>query len=208
MSNTQAYNGFQQFFGGSGQAPTFSMSTRLIAAGDTQAAGFGDPMYPVLSTANGYISQAHTPTTTVVAGIFVGCKYLSTSQKRVVWNNYWPGADATGDVTAYVIDDPNAQFVVQTSTSAFQITGTLSSYTSSPVGQYAQFSIGTVNTANGQSGAYLSALGTTVTYPFIVRDMFVSPSNGGDPTALYCKVIVGFNNEILRTNGAGPTGIS
>ena len=33
-------------------------------------------------------------------------------------------------------------------------------------------------------------------------------SNGGDPTTQYNKVIVGFNNEWLRTNGAGPTGIS
>lgn len=207
MSNTQAYNGFQSYYGGSGGAPTFQNSTRLIASGNGTAIYFGDPVMPVVSTATGYITQG-SPGTTALAGIFIGCKYLSTSQKRTVWSNYWPGSDATGDVTAYVTDDPNAQFIVQCSTSAFEATGTLSALTSFPVGQYAQFSIGTGNAANGQSGAYLSSLATTATFPFIIRDMYIGPSNGGDPLSLYNKVIVGFNNQLLRTNGAGPTGIS
>jgi hypothetical protein len=207
MANTQGYFGFSQIFGGSGGAPTFGQSPKRIASTNSTAIYYGDPVMPVISTANGYITQA-SPGTTVLAGIFVGCKYQSTSQKRTVWSRYWPGSDATGDVEAYVIDDPNAQFLVQTLASSFAISGTVTNFTSSPVGQYAQFSIGTGNTANGLSGAYLSGLGTTATFPFIVRDMWISNSNGGDPTAAYCNVIVGFNNELLRTNGAGPTGIS
>jgi len=207
MANTQAYAGFSQIFGGSGGAPTMGQSLKRIASTNSTAIYYGDPVMPVISTANGYITQA-SPGTTVLAGIFVGCRYLSTSQKRPVWSRYWPGSDATGDVDAYVIDDPNAQFLVQTSTSSFQITGTVTNFTSSPVGQYAQFTIGTGNTANGQSGAYLSSLGTTATLPFIIRYMWISNSNGGDPTSLNCNVIVGFNNELLRTNGAGHTGIS
>lgn len=207
VSNTQAYNGFQIYYGGSGGAPTFQNSVRLIASGNGTAIYFGDPVMPVVSTATGYITQG-SPGTTTLAGIFIGCKYLSTSQKRVVWSNYWPGSDATGDVTAYVVDDPNAQFIVQCSTSAFYATGTATALTSFPVGQYAQFSIGTGTAANGQSGAYLSSLATTVTFPFIIRAMYDGPSNGGDVLSLYNKVIVGFNNEWLRSGGAGPTGIS
>jgi hypothetical protein len=209
MANTNAPFGFQEYYGGAGGAPTFAQSTRRVASTDSTAIFFGDPVMPVVSTANGYITQA-SPGTTVVAGIFVGCKYLSTSQKRTVWSRYWPGSDATGDVEAYVIDDPNARFVVMGNSTTFNITGTLSTYTSSPVGQYAQFAIGTGNTASGQSGAYLNTLGTTVTYPFIVVDLITSPpgSNGADPTTAYNWVVVGFNNQIARTNGAGPTGIS
>jgi hypothetical protein len=76
------------------------------------------------------------------------------------------------------------------------------------IGQYAQFSIGTGNTSTGRSGAYLSSLATTVTFPFIITDYQIGVGNGGDPTSQYCNVIVGFNNEYLRSNGAGPTGIS
>lgn len=207
MANTQGYFGFSEVYGGSGGAPTMAQTERRIASTNSTAIFYGDPVQPVTSTANGYITQG-TGSTTVCAGIFVGCKYLSTSQKRTVWSRYWPGSDATGDVLAYVIDDPNAQFLVQTAGSSFAITGTVTNFTSSPVGQYANYTIGTGNTANGQSGAYLSAVGTTITYPFIVRDMWISNSNGGDPTSANCNVIVGFNNEVWRTNGAGPTGIS
>jgi hypothetical protein len=161
---------------------------------------------PVVGTANGYITQA-APGTTALAGIFVGCKYLSTSQKRVVWSNYWPGSDATGDVEAYVIDDPNARFIVQTSTSSFPMTGSVTTMTSGVIGQNAQFSIGTGSTATGRSGAYLSSLGTTATFPFTIVDYSVSFGNGGDPTTQYCNVVVQFNNEAWRSNGA-VTGIS
>lgn len=207
MANTQAYFGFTQYQGGAGGAPTFAQSVRRIAASNSTAIYTGDPVMPVVSTANGYITQA-APGTTTLAGIFVGCKYLNTSLGRTVWSNYWPGSGATGDVEAYVIDDPNSRFIVQTSTTSFPITGTASTQTSGVQGQYAQFSIGTGNTSTGRSGAYLSSVGTTVTFPFIIVDYQVGFQNGGDPTSQYCNVIVGFNNEIFRSNGAGPTGIS
>jgi hypothetical protein len=207
MANTQAYYGFLQYQGGAGGAPTFAQSARRIASGNSTAIYTGDPVMPVVSTANGYITQA-SPGTTRLDGIFVGCQYLSTSQKRTVWSSYWPGSDATGDVIAYVIDDPNARFVVQTSTTAFPMTGTATTMTSGVIGQYAQFSIGSGNTSTGRSGAYLSSVGTTVTFPFTIVDYAIGFGNGGDPTSQYCNVIVGFNNEIFRSNGAGPTGIS
>jgi hypothetical protein len=207
MANTQAYFGFTQYQGGAGGAPTMAQSVRRIASGNSTAIYTGDPVMPVVSTANGYITQAAAGTTTL-AGIFVGCKYLNTALGRTVWSNYWPGSGATGDVEAYVIDDPNSRFIVQTSTTAFPMTGTATTMTSGVIGQYAQFTIGTGNTSTGRSGAYLSAVGTTVTYPFTIVDYQVGVSNGGDPTSQYCNVIVGFNNEIFRSNGAGPTGIS
>jgi hypothetical protein len=207
MANTQAYFGFTQYQGGAGGAPTFAQSVRRIASGNSTAIYTGDPVMPVVSTANGYITQA-APGTTSLAGIFVGCRYLNTSIGRVVWSNYWPGSNASGDVEAYVIDDPNSRFIVQTSTTSFPMTGTATTMGSGVIGQYAQFSIGTGNTSTGRSGAYLSSLATTATFPFIIVDYQVGFQNGGDPTSQYCNVIVGFNNEIFRSNGAGPTGIS
>ena len=209
MANTNAPFGFSQYQGGAGGAPTFAQTVRRIASTDTTKIFAGDPVMPVVSTANGYITQA-SPGTTTLAGIFVGCQYVSVSQKRTVWSNYWPGADANGDVIAYVVDDPNARFVVMGNSTTFNITGTLSAYGSSPIGKYAQFAIGTGNTANGISGAYLNSVATTATFPFVVVDLITAPpgANGADPTTAYNWVVVGFNNEWLRTNGAGPTGIS
>lgn len=209
MANTNAPFGFRQFQGGAGGAPTFAQVELRIASNNTTAIYYGDAVVPVTGTATGYIKQA-TASTVALAGIFVGCKYLSTSQKRVVWSNYWPGADATGDVLAYVINDPNARFVVQGGSTTFNIGGTLTTFTTSPIGQYCQLNVGTGSTATGLSGMYVDTLGTTVTYPFIVTDLITFPpgANGADPTTAYNWVVVGFNNALTRTNGAGPTGIS
>lgn len=209
MSNTNAPFGFRDYYAGSGGAGTFAQHVYKIKSDNSTAIFRGDPVQPVVTTATGYITQG-VPGTVVIVGIFEGCKYLSTSQKRTVWQNYWPGSDASADIDAYVFDDPNAQFVVQGNSTTFNITGTLSTMTSGPQMQYAQYAIGTGNTSTQQSGAYLNSLGTTVTFPFIVRDLITQPpgANGADPTSAYNWVVVGFNNEIMRTNGAGPTGIS
>lgn len=208
MANTNTPFGFRDYYGGSGGAGTFAQHIYKVASG-SGAIYRGDPVQPVTGSANGYVIQG-SPGTTVITGIFEGCQYFSTSRKQRVWNNYWPGSDATGDVDAYVFDDPNAQFYVMGNSTTFNITGTTTTQTSGPQMQYAQYAIGTGNTSTQQSGAYLNSLGTTVTFPFIVRDLITAPpgANGADPTTAYNWVVVGFNNEIQRTNGAGPTGIS
>lgn len=211
MANTNSPFGFAQYQGGAGAAATFGMTRRRIASTNATAVYAGDPVMPVVSTATGYITQGAAGTT-VLAGIFSSCEFLSISNGRKVWRNYYPGSDATGDVFAYVVDDPQARFRVQGNSTTFNITGTTSAWASSPIGQYAQFSIGTGTVVGGygQSGAFLNTLGTTVTLPFIVADLIDQPpgSPGADPTTAFNHVVVGFNNEWMRDNGAGPTGIS
>lgn len=209
MVNSNSPFGFSQYQGSAGGAPTFAMSVRRIAAGNATAIFTGDPVNPVVGAANGYVTQG-VPGTVRIDGIFWGCTFTSVVQKRRIWSNFWPGSDANGDVTAFIVDDPNTRFKVMGNSTTFNITGTPSAFTSSPIGQYAQYAIGTGNTATGISGAYLTALATTVTLPFIVTDLILDPpgSTGADPTTAYNWVVVGFNNEWMRTNGAGPTGIS
>ena len=84
MANQNAPFGFLQYYGGAGGAPTFAQSTRRVAS-SAGAIYFGDPVMPVESTANGYIVQANPSNAYPLAGIFVGCQYLSTSQKRRSW---------------------------------------------------------------------------------------------------------------------------
>ena len=197
MANVFAPFGFSQYKG-TGSAPTYEMSTRLIASNNATPIFSGDAVIPL---ASGYIAQA-TAGTVRVEGIFIGCRYLSTSQKRVVWNSYWPGSDATGDVIAHIVDDPNAQFLVQASAST--------NVTFANIGEYIQLNVGTGNTATGQSGMTVDSPNTTVTLPFIVRGLVANPpgANGTDIASVANYVIVGFNNASTRTNGAGPVGIA
>ena len=68
---------------------------KLVAAGYIEAAAAGDRML----------------------GVFAGCKY-NASNGEIIFKRYWPTGTATlndGDVTAYVYDDPNIVFAIQSS---------------------------------------------------------------------------------------------
>ena len=195
MANTDAPFGFRQYRG-LGSAPTYEQSVLLIKSDNSTAVYFGDP---VSNLNTGYITRS-TAGTAQIAGIFAGCKYLSTSQKRTVWSNYWPGSDASADVEAYIIDDPNAQFVVQAGGTAIGL---------ADMGLYVQFNLGTGNSSTGISGAYVESPAVTATLPFRIIGFITQPpgANGTDITSAYNQIIVGFNNVTSRNNGAGPTGI-
>jgi hypothetical protein len=184
MANTFAPFGFQQD-SGTGSTPTYEQVTRFINY-NASAIYSGDP---VTSQTDGSIAIA-SPGTTQIAGIFYGCKYLSVSMRRVVWNNYWPGTDvaSTQTVEAYIVNDPNAQFVVQSD----GVTG----LTQADVGANVQFAIGTPNTQNGISGAYVQSPNTTPTLPFRILKIVTWNFNGvtNPTTGAAAYAIVGFNN--------------
>ena len=183
MANTNTPFGFRQY-SGTGSAPTYEQVAMTIASGNSTAIYFGDPVVP-LNT--GYIAQAAS-NSIQIAGIFVGCKYLSVSQKRTVWSNYWPGSDANGDVEAYVVNDPNAKFVAQSDS-----TGVAFADINANIG----FAIGTGNSATGISGAYLdtSTLNTTNTLPFrVVSLVSAPPGANGTQSGAYNWAVVAFNN--------------
>ena len=186
MANTNAPFGFRQY-SGTGSAPTYEQVSVLIASTDTTACFFGDPVTPLTS---GYVTRASSSSSsgnTQIAGIFVGCQYLSVAQKRTVWSNYWPGSDNNGDVTAYIVNDPNAKFVVQS-----DATGNAQADVNANVG----FTIGSGNTANGISGAYInSTVYTDSSQPFRIISLVTNPpGSAGTASGAYNWVIVAFNN--------------
>ena len=218
MANVLAPFGFS-YYQGTGSAPTCEMVT-MPALYNAGAIYFGDAVVPDTSTADGCIKQALASgsSTVALAGIFAGCSYLSVSQKRLVWSNYWPGSDvASGNyVNCYVVNDPNAQFLCQTSNS----NTTASAVVFGKVGQLIGLAVGTGTAANGISGmtADQYLIGTTATLPFIIKAIYGStttgiPSygppgaNGTDVASGNNYIIVGFNNVLSRANGA-LTGIS
>ena len=191
MANTHAPVGFSQY-SGNGSAPTYEQVPVQIAY-NASAIYFGDPVEP---DANGQVIRSDgTIAAAGIAGIFVGCKYLSVSQKRTVWSNYWPGTDVASSQTVegYIVNDPNARFVVQTgSTGATQST----------VNLLVGFDIGSGNASNGLSGAFVdvttAAAGTT-TLPFRVIGLVTEPpGSAGTEAGAYNRVIVAFNNVTTK----------
>ena len=226
---------------GAGNLPTSPntwappIGSTLIIQGATMSSGNLNGAFTVTSsttttvlcansgvTISGSSTASGTVTVIVpIAGVFAGCKYTSTSQKRTVWSNYWPGADATGDVTAYITTDPNAQFIVQTAS-----TGEAASAVGlASIGQNIAFAYNDYtatgetngNTATGLSTMFAdqysliskSAAGATTNayLPFRIVSLAnytpgaVSPLatiNGNDSTSAYNRIVVGFNNSMPR----------
>jgi len=137
MANTNSPFGFVQYRGGSGASPTFSQTKRRVAAGNATAIFFGDPVMPVIGAANGYITQG-APGTTVSMASSSSANICRSANRGRSGTTTGPDRTPSGDVLAYVVDDPQAQWRVQGNSTTFNITGTVSSWTSSPVGQYAQ----------------------------------------------------------------------
>lgn len=188
MANTNAPFGFRQY-SGTGSAPTYEQVAVDIAYSTTNIF-FGDPVAP---TNTGYITQASSSggsSDTQIAGIFVGCQYLSTAQKRTVWSNYYPGGTdpATGTIVGYIVNDPNAKFVAQTGTG-----GAAQTNINNTVG----FTIGSGNTSTGISAALvnMATAGTDNTQPFkIVSLVTQPPGSAGTAAGDYNWVVVSFNN--------------
>jgi len=188
MANTFAPFGFSQYRG-TGSAPTYEQVARSIAltAGAIYA---GDP---VTSQSDGTIAQS-APGTTQIAGIFVGCEYVSATLNRKVWSPYWPGSGsalANTTVTGYVINDPNAQFLCQSGNAGSPVAIT-------DIDANINFAIGTGNALNGMSGAYANqaTIAVTATLPFRIVGLHTNPpgSNGTDSASNGNWIIVAFNN--------------
>ncbi len=174
------------------------------------------------ATINATSTASGTVTVVVpIAGIFVGCKYLSTGQQKTVWQRYWGGTDAASDVIAYVVNDEAAQFSVQTGNSNTTATavGLLN------VGQNISFAYNdstSTGETNGNTSTGLSTMfadqyslianssaGATTNgfLPFRILALQnyipgqTSPLvsiNGNDSATAYNRIIVGFNNAMSR----------
>jgi len=207
MANTNAPFGFSQY-SGTGSSPTYEQVQLAISSTNSTSPQIfsGDP---VAQLSTGYICQVGTNGTTSanaaatgsMIGIFAGCKYLSVSQKRTVWSNYWPGSDvASGNyVTGYIVNDPNARFIAQSDSTGIAFPTDINA----TIG----FAIGTGNAANGISGAYLDTTTiNTATYnvnaPFKIVGVyqpFVSSFPGSYANGqAYDWAIVSLNNVATR----------
>jgi hypothetical protein len=247
MANTNAPFGFSQY-SGNGSAPTYEQTELLISATSSTNPQifYGDP---VAQLSTGTICQLGTNSTGGtgggqttgsgnLVGVFVGCKYLSVSQKRTTWSNYFPGigdvnSTSTNYVSAYVITDPNAKFIVQTANSNTTATAVGASSIGQNIGVAFAAGNGTNtntlaptytsnngpgNTANGLSTAFADQYtlttpgGTSATLPFRILGLAnftpdgsnpLQSINGNDYTSAYNRIIVGFNNAAMKSGVVG-----
>lgn len=134
---------------------------------------------PVMLTGTGNniqlaIGSAGTPTPDGL-GIFAGCFYTDAKGKPT-WSHYWPASTVATDAIAYVWDDPQIVFEVQSATCALNDLGAL-----------ADFTAGTMNAVTKQSGSYLQGSVATTARTFRIERFVDRPDNAA---GAYAKVEV------------------
>jgi hypothetical protein len=202
MANTLAPFGLTPIRRLDGAAWSGNQSHRLIAATNTNNIYQGDV---VKSLNTGYIDVA-APGSTQIAGIFVGCEYLSASTNKKIFTNHFPGSDvmASTTVDAYIIDDPLCVFLAQTAGTSGSPIGL------SAIGNNVNFnaSAASGNNLNGISGMTIddNTVNTTNTLPFRVVGVpgldvpnLGAAVNGYDTTTKYNVVLVAFNNQDFKS---------
>lgn len=206
MPNTNAPFGFTPVRRLDGASWSASVSQRMIKATNTNKFFQGDVVSNLTGANRGYVDVT-APGAQAVAGVFIGCYYLSNALSRRVFSTQFPGGDTSQDVQALIIDDPFVVFRVQVKAGPLAF---------SSIGQNANFSQATAgNTANGLSGNTLDdgTVAGTSTLPFTIvgvpnsnaNMMGVSVGPGLDPTTAFNVIEVTFNNEAFR---AGQTGVA
>ena len=196
MANVNAPFGFRHLgWNNGGPGVTGGTIERKIYASDSTPIYKGDI---VQSLGTGYVAQGTTGLQgSNVAGVFVGCKYLSTATGRMIFSTYWPGADHAYDGTALII--PIAGVPPQ----LFAVQAYGAPYVFADIGANTEIVVGSGSVVGGfgKSGMTLnhSVLSATATYPFRVVDLWSSfaPSGatGTDDTANYNIVVVSSNPD-------------
>jgi hypothetical protein len=201
MANTSAPFGLRPWQGPGGSTPNYETEWVEIAYNDTTKIFRGDM---VKQLATGYVAQWTAATVaSQFRGVFWGCKYYSVSQKRTVWNKYWPGADVGTNaiVQAQIIPVSSGvpyKFIAQTANS----NTTAVAVGIAAVGINADVSVGTGSTLSQQSASYvdINTFGVTATLPLRIVGIPTGYGNGFDPTTA-------FNNVIVQANIYQETGI-
>jgi hypothetical protein len=195
--------GFQTFNRMEGASPTEGATPVWVASTDAGVIFRGDTV--VTSSGGGtnnsgaYVTSIQngpnatsTSSGVMVRGVFQGCYQFQPSAGRTVWSNNYSGVvtGSTGDIKAYVIDDPDMMFLVQASTR-----GTI---TSSMIGLNigVTFNSTSGNTTTGYSNVTVESTSVTAisNQSFRIVDFYSAYAPPGVPNVGTAAFINGTDN--------------
>ena len=183
MANVDAAFGFVPVRQMSGNAPRANKYT--IASGLAENIFKGDL---VILIASGLLTP-HTATETNNIGVFAGVSYTA-ADGSYVYSEYWPTGTVATEIIAYVYDDPQTVFKVQSAGTTAQTN----------VGNCADVVAGAGSTLTGQSGFELSGTMAAGIASCKIIALYDAPDNAFGANAIM-EVLI--NEHILGNNVAG-----
>ena len=160
-----------------------------IKAGYATAIYQGDLVIPV-STGN--IERHTAGNGTAVVGVFNGVFYNDPTTQKPTYKNYYPGGvtPTQGDITAFVVDDPDAVFLMDADQS-FTRADLFKNYSVTNA-------TGVTQTGISQVQLDVSASGTATTFAVQAIDISQDPDNS-DVTVSNANILVRINNHFFRS---------
>ena len=187
--------GGQVFAGSTRQIPIATNSSTAIFYGDV-----------VKLLASGTVGKDTGTDAATPVGVFLGCTYTDPTY-GVTFRQFYPGTTNISDITAYVLDDPDALFKV--AVCAGTNSNTVSYLTQAAVGSNVKLANGANNTGSTITGnskvGVDSTEGTTSTWPIRVVDVIHETAIFGSPGS-YTEVIVKWNQGMHQY--LNPTGLA
>lgn len=208
MANTFSPFGFRPVGRLEGGSPTAGLTRTFILSSDTNQYFTGDVVaYSSAALVGGYITlPASGSISPPVLGVFMGCEYYNTATGQIRFSPYFPGSvGSSSPCNAYVITDPEQQFIVQSSTTA--LIG--SSNVGYNVGVASSLQSGG-NTLSGISAIALnsSTVSANSSLPFRIVDSYANsapPGVNGTDTTTAGQILIVQPNNWARKNLTAPS---
>jgi hypothetical protein len=157
--------------------------------------GYGTAIYQgdlVIPVSTGNIERHTAGNAAAVVGVFNGVFYNDPTTQKPTYKNYYPGGitPTQGDITAFVVDDPDAVFLMDADQS-FVRADLFKNYSVTNA-------TGVTQTGISQVQLDVSASGTTTTFAVQAIDISQDPDNS-DVTVSNANILVRINNHFFRS---------
>ncbi len=168
--------------------PLVGAQNRYTIASNYATAIFqGDLVQP---TAAGNVERHTAGTSDAVVGVFNGVFYTDPTTQKPTYKNYYPGSVVASDITAFVVDDPDAVFLMDAD----------EAFTRADL--YANYSVtnttGVTQTGISKVQLDVSATGTAGTFVVQAIDISQDPDNSDTATS-NANILVRINNHFYRS---------
>tara|TARA_R100001163_G_scaffold22257_3_gene18853 strand:+ start:227 stop:805 length:579 start_codon:yes stop_codon:yes gene_type:complete len=144
----------------------------------------------VIPTSAGNIERHTAGNGTAVVGVFNGVFYTDPTTSKPTYKNYYPGSVASDDITAFVVDDPDAVFLMDAD-EAFTRADLFKNYSVTNT-------TGVTQTGISKVQLDVSASGTTTTFAVQALDISQDPDNSDTATS-NANILVRINNHFYRS---------
>ena len=169
--------------------------TPLVGAQNryTIASNYGTAIYQgdlVEPLTTGNIQKHGAGTSDAVVGVFNGCFYTDPTTQKPTFSNFYPGSIVASDITAFVVDDPDAVFLVDAD-EAFTRADLYKNYSVTNT-------TGVTQTGISKAQLDVSASGTAQTFVIQAIDISQDPDNSDTGTS-NANILVRINNHFYRS---------